>query len=362
MKAEKAQPRSAAERARMERRRRRRRARAIRRGIGRFFLVLFTIIILVVGAVFGAATVLAYGPSSTLSDMLVMATLESSAAKFVGYIYFTDEEVEAIKARNSVQETAEEVNTSLVQIAAHTDPASPDGTDGQAAEEKDIEIVPVTGPTYNGYMMKVKDPSRVSVGVSNSLGSKPGMRLAEIAEKYGAVGAINAGGFADANGMGDGGTPIGPVLSQGEVVWRRGGGAYTLVIGMTKDDILVFDTISANTAYDRGYRDAVTFGPALIKNGEPMNVSGAGSGLNPRSAIGQTADGTMLLLVVNGRKVNSLGASYADLIEIMLDFGAVNAANLDGGTSSFMYYDGALINDKASLYGTRRLPTAWIVK
>ena len=70
----------------------------------------------------------------------------------------------------------------------------------------------------------------------------------------------------------------------------------------------------------------------------------------------------MLLLVINGRKVNSLGASYADLIEVMLDFGAVNAANLDGGTSSFMYYDGELINDKASLYGTRKLPTAWIVK
>ena len=53
---------------------------------------------------------------------------------------------------------------------------------------------------------------------------------------------------------------------------------------------------------------------------------------------------------------------YADLIEVMLDFGAVNAANLDGGTSSFMYYEGELVNDKASLYGTRKLPTAWIVK
>ena len=362
MKAEKAKPRSAAQRAKMERKRRRRRARAIRRGIGRFFLVLFTIIVLAVGAVFGAATVLAYGPSGTLSDMLVMATLESSAAKFVGYIYFTDEEVEEIKARNSVHETAEEVNTSLVQVAARTDPDSSEPADGTAEEKPDIEIVPITGPTYNGYMMVVRDPSRVSVGVSNNLGGSSGMQLAKIAEKYGAVGAINAGGFADPNGMGDGGTPIGPVLSQGEIVWRRGGGAYTLLIGLTKDDILVFDTISAATAYDRGIRDAVTFGPALIKNGQPMDVSGAGSGLNPRSAIGQTADGTILLLVVNGRKVNSLGASYADLIEIMLDFGAVNAANLDGGTSSFMYYDGALVNDKASLYGTRRIPTAWIVK
>ena len=211
-------------------------------------------------------------------------------------------------------------------------------------------------------MMIVKDPSRVSVGVSNNLGNQAGMRLAEIAEKYGAVGAVNAGGFLDDNGLGDGGTPIGPVISQGEVVWRRGGGDNNLVIGMTKDNKLTFGVMSATTAFENGVRDCVTFGPALVKNGEAVDISGAGSGLNPRTAIGQRGDGAMLLLVINGRKVNSLGASYADLIEVMLDFGAVNAANLDGGTSSFMYYEGELVNDKASLYGTRKLPTAWIVK
>jgi len=345
--------------ARRERARRRRRARAVRRFIGRTILLVFTVVVLAVVAVFGVATVLAYGPSPTLSDKLVMSTLETSAAKFVGYIYFSDEEVEAIKARNSVQMSDDEVDTSLVVIAPVQTEAE---QTGEAQEEKDIEIVPVTGPTYNGYMMIVKDPSRVSVGVSNNLGNQAGMRLAEIAEKYGAIGAVNAGGFVDTNGMGDGGSPIGPVISQGEVVWRRGGGDNKLVIGMTKDNKLTFGVMSATTAYENGIRDCVTFGPALVKNGEAVDVSGAGSGLNPRTAIGQRGDGAMLLLVINGRKVNSLGASYADLIEVMLDFGAVNAANLDGGTSSFMYYDGELVNDKASLYGTRKLPTAWIVK
>ncbi|MDO4740446.1 MAG: phosphodiester glycosidase family protein [Eubacteriales bacterium] len=349
-----------ARQARRERARRRRRARAIRRAIGRSLLALFTLVILAVAAVFGVATVLAYGPSGTLSDWLVMSTLESSAAKFVGYIYFSEEEVEAIKARNSVQESTEEVDTSLVVI---TPPAQTADTQTNEAEaEQEIEIVPVTGPTYNGYMMIVKDPSRVSVGVSNGLGSKAGLRLAEIAEKYDAIGAINAGGFEDDNGLGDGGTPIGPVISQGEIVWKRGGGDRELVIGMTEDDKLTFGVMSATTAYENGIRDCVTFGPALVKNGEAVDVAGAGSGLNPRTAIGQRSDGAMLLLVINGRKVNSLGASFADLIEVMLDFGAVNAANLDGGTSSFMYYDGELVNDKASLYGTRRLPTAWIVQ
>lgn len=350
-----------ARQARRERARRRRRARAIRRGIGRTFLVLFTIIFLAVAALFGAATVLAYGPSDTLSDWLVMSTLESSAAKFVGYIYFSDEEVEAIKARNSVQVSDDEVDTSLVVITPQQDQTVSADT-GDTAQEKDIEIVPITGATYNGYMMIVKDPSRVSVGTSTGLGTKAGMRLAEIAEKYGAIGAVNAGGFVDTNGMGDGGSPIGPVISQGEIVWTRGGGDNRLVIGITKDNKLTFGVMSAATALENGVRDCVTFGPALVKNGEAVDVSGSGSGLNPRTAIGQRSDGAILLLVVNGRKVNSLGASYADLIEVMLDFGAVNAANLDGGTSSFMYYEGELVNDKASLYGTRKIPTAWIVK
>ena len=72
-----------AKQARRERARRRRRARAIRRVIGRSFLVLITVVVLAVAAVFGVATVLAYGPSGTLSDWLVMSTLETSAAKFV---------------------------------------------------------------------------------------------------------------------------------------------------------------------------------------------------------------------------------------------------------------------------------------
>lgn len=344
------------------RKKHRRRVKAAKRAIGRTLLVLFTIIFIAVAAAFGAMTVVAIGPSPTLRDLMCGMAWESSAAKMLPSIYFSEEQIAEIKANNSVQENDDEVDTSLVQIAVEQTPEGTEEGGDDAQEEQDIEIVAVRGATYNGVMMIVKDPSRVSVGVSNNLGNTGGMQLAKIAEKYGAIGAINAGGFLDQNGMGDGGTPIGPVISQGQIVWRKGGGANNTLIGLTRDNKLVFGEMSAATAYDKGIRDCVAFGPVLVKNGEAMNVTGAGSGLNPRSAIGQRADGAILLLVINGRKVNALGASYADLIEVMLDFGAVNAANLDGGTSSFMYYDGELVNDKAALYGTRKIPTAWIVK
>lgn len=333
-----------------------------KRIVKRSLLTFFTVILLVVVIVFGAATVVILGPSQTLSDYLILATQEASATKWVAYIYFTDEEVAAIKARNTVIDNGEEVDTSLVVIPANVDEnVDPEG-DGDAEEEPDIHIDAVRGSTFNGYMMVVKDPSRVSVGVCNNIGGDNGMQLAKIAEKYGAIGAVNAGAFEDPNGVGNGGKPIGPVISQGKIVWNHGLASGQTMIGITKDNKLVFGGMNAATAYEKGVRDCVAFGPALIKNGKPMDVTGAGSGLNPRTAIGQRADGAILLLVVNGRKVNSLGASYADLIEVMLDYGAVNAANLDGGTSSFMYYDGKLVNDKAALYGTRKLPTAWIVK
>ena len=116
--------------------------------------------------------------------------------------------------------------------------------------------------------------------------------------------------------------------------------------------------MTAQAALDRGVRDAVSFGPVLVVNGEAVEVNGSGSGLNPRTAI----DGSILLVVIDGRQVNSLGASYSDVIELMLEYGAVNAANLDGGSSSLMYYNGEYINSCASMYGPRDLPTTIIVK
>ena len=87
-----------------------------------------------------------------------------------------------------------------------------------------------------------------------------------------------------------------------------------------------------------------------------------GGGLNPRTAIGQREDGAVLLLVIDGRQTHSLGASMIDLINEMLDFGAVNAANLDGGGSTVLYYDGEIRNEISSIYGARGVPTAICVR
>lgn len=182
-------------------------------------------------------------------------------------------------------------------------------------------------------MVVVTDPSRVFVGTSGDYKGEAGINVPAICDKYGATLAINAGGFEDIGGVGNGGTPLGIVMSEGQLKYGNVNSSYDL-IGFDNNNVFVIGQMTGQQAIDRGIRDAVSFGPFLILNGTPLEVSGMGGGLNPRTAIGQRADGAVLLLIIDGRQTHSLGASMNDLINVMLDFGAVNAANLDGGTSS----------------------------
>ena len=124
--------------------------------------------------------------------------------------------------------------------------------------------------------------------------------------------------------------------------------------------------MNAQQAKDNNIRDCVSIsnsiGPFLVINGEPQDVSGIGGGLNPRTAVGQAEDGSILLLAIDGRMANSIGASFSDLQDIMLQYGAVNASTMDGGTSTQMYYDGEVINTPYSPLGPRSCPTAFLIK
>ena len=136
--------------------------------------------------------------------------------------------------------------------------------------------------------------------------------------------------------------------------------------GITFDNKLIVGNMTAAQAQEKNIRDCVSIsnsiGPFLVINGEAQDVSGLGGGINPRTAVGQTADGSVLLLAVDGRQANSLGASFSDLQDIMLQYGAVNASTMDGGTSTQMYYDGEVINTPYSPTGPRSCPTAFLIK
>lgn len=286
------------------------------------------------------------GPSPAVRSMLTMSLLESSALKFVPYIFLQEETVNEIVEAASLKEEITETDTSLIVI------------EEPAEEEKDLELIPVSAPTSKGYIMIIRDPSRVFVGIADNIHAR-GMYITELAEKYDAVAAINASGFSDAGGMSNGKDPLGLVVSEGKLI-SAGAPKYTAA-AFDKDNILHVGNFTAKDVEEMGLRDAAAWGPALIQNGVPMEVSTA-TGLNPRTAIGQCADGSVLFLVLDGRYPSSLGATYADMISILMEYGAVNACNLDGGFSSVLLYEGERISDVASIENIRKIPTAFMVR
>lgn len=322
----------------------------------RFLLVVFTTLLILVGGVVGLVYTFNYGPSPSARSLFVSSVLETSAIGFLATWFLPSEEIQTILANNTVEQFDVVTNPNLIVIPDTEE-------DPEYYAENDVEIVPVNGLTYAGRMMIVKDPSRVKVGTCANFGNpdKRGERLLSIVKRYDALAAINGGGFEDVNGRGTGTIPIGFVFSGGKYLY---GDLDTpgLLIGFDNDNRLIVGYMTGNKAKDLGIRDALTFGPALIINGEPANISGYSSGLNPRTAIGQRADGAVLLLTVDGRQANSLGASYADLIEIMTSFGAVNAANLDGGSSSVMIYENEIISNVSAFTGDRSIPTCFYVE
>ena len=278
----------------------------------------------------------------------------------------SDDEIEAIMNSNTTHEFTEITDKTLVNAMAaeqnrkNTDPEAvavneldPDG-DG-------IEVHDISGPMYHGKMLVIYDPSRVMVATIDDYNHNgAGLTLKELIDKYDGVAGVNGGQYEDTNGMGIGGWPEGIVISEGELRMGVPGGTYD-VYGLTNDNVLVVGRMTAQHAMDIGVRDAVSFGPALIVNGVPANYSGSGGGLNPRTAIGQREDGAILLLVIEGRKTSSMGATMADLIDVMKEYGAVNAANLDGGMSSAMWYNNEELVSSSSIRQSRKMPTAFVV-
>ena len=343
------------------------RQQRIRRVAWRSGLSVLTVVAVVLVGALCAGFVAFRGPSRTVGDLLTVSMLETSALKFVPRIYYSKSEMAEIIARNQVAAPDSETDTSMIVIPGpgeETSAPEPAPSENLLVSEDGIDIYKVKGATYNGVMAVVHDPSRVGVGVCReNFNSKPGLQLHEIVERYDGVLGVNGGGFADEGGVGNGGKPLGLVISGGKTLNRSGASAdENIVAGFNRENKLIVGRMTAAEAEKKGIRDALSFGPALVVNGEAAKVKGASSGLNPRTAIGQRADGAVLLLVIDGRTAASLGATYADMITVLLEYGAINALNLDGGSSSMMYYSGNYLNKGVILTGARDIPTAFIVR
>ena len=340
----------------------------ILKGFLKVFLVLLETVLILAVILYGAMYVLAKGPSPTARDIFVMSVRETSAIGFLAEFFFTEEEIAQMEAKPDVEEYIE-TDTSLITITKPEDMPVTDNPEqgpvpdawGLVDEDGDgIIVEPVRGEGYSGFMMVVLDPSRVIMGSKPGSYGARGYTVAEMVAEFDAVAGINAGGFEDPNGNGDGSLPNTLTVYEGKIYYE-GKGTGKGFVGFDADHIMHVGNLTAKEIKERNIQYGVCFGPVLIANGASCDPAGLTSGLNPRTAIGQRSDGAVLLLVIDGRQVISMGARYLDLVDIFLEYGAVNACNLDGGSSTLMWFQGDYINNCASVVGIRPVPTTFLV-
>ena len=338
------------------------------KGLGRFLATLLVTIVCIAVILALAVNMIVRGPSVEAKNLFVTTLLETGKLKWVVGLFMSSDEINKVIAQ-----------TSMGVIEADTDPDLIDIN--EELDMTQITIDTIEGDNFTAIMMVVNDPSRVFVGTTYPW-STYGKELDKIVKAYDAVGGVNGGLYYSKNN--EGGRPYGPTVSQGKIQHMSELGLAGLtLIGMSEDNILKVIDISGKgeaavrkIIEEEQIRDAVCFQDEasdknnhfvkLIINGEKRELNGMGSGANPRTAIGQTADGRMLLLVTDGRGANGhLGATASDLIDIMESYGAVNAANLDGGSSTCMYYNGEWLRNSVTLYyesSSWRIPTSFLVK
>lgn len=311
-----------------------------------------------------------YGPWKGFRDFWITTAMTTMNHQYLATWLYSDETINEVLANNKMIVPDEDTDTDLIDIYDEDNVSGvyKDKYDRQVLEHEKgalYKYFKVEGYSFDAYMTAIYDPSKIEVIHTKYMGVR-GQYLVDMAKEHNALVAINGGGFIDIEGQSNGGEPRGIIIEDGKIIQSsrnrdKGGG----VIGFTNDNKLFLADVTATEAVSRGVRDAVEFGPFLIVNGKSSFIQGNGGyGIHPRTAIGQRQDGIVLFLVVDGRRVDSLGAGMKDLTDIMLKYGAYNAANLDGGNSSVMVINNKIVNrpiDWSNIEQTRPIATGFIV-
>ncbi len=332
----------------------------------RVFYVIFITITIVIATLFMTLKLITSNISISAKEMFVTTILETGQMKFLASWLLPKDEIQKIIDKNKMADFDLKENKDLINVSK--------------ADKDNIEVINVTGNSFGAKMMIVKDPSRIKLATIYPW-KEYGIELHELVKQADAIGGIN-GGLYESSGN-KGGRPVGVIVSEGRIQHNAPGLAGLHLIGLDEDNLLrIIDLKGMNSknveelVKNEKIRDAVTFQDhvssdnnhfvKLIVNGVEREIKGTGSGGNPRTAIGQRKDGAILLLVTDGRGKNGhLGATAKDLIKIMKKYEAVNAANLDGGSSTSMYYKDKYEMTSVTLYYSNsswRLPAGFVIE
>jgi exopolysaccharide biosynthesis protein len=291
-----------------------------------------------------------YGPFENVKSIIVGTSMNSSKYQFLARFFLSDKAIDKIMIKNSAKDPTqdgEELKT-LNFVEKHSNK---------------IEVFDIKGSDIAGKMMIVYDPTSIVIGLSGLL-PKSGETTSEIAKRNNAMAAINASGFTDNGWVGTGGSPIGFIIHDSKVIYNqiKNEKEKQDSVAFTVDGMLIVGKHTIEQLKKYGVKEAVSFGPPLIVNGKKTITKGDGGwGIAPRTAIGQLEDGKVLFLVIDGRNLDSIGATLKQVQDILFKYGAVNAVNLDGGSSTTMYFNGKVINKPSDRLGERSIPSVFMV-
>jgi len=318
----------------------------------------------------GGGLFLLYGPWSYFRELLITTAMTTLSHQYLATWFYSDETIAEVLEKNRVANTSDISDLNQISIKKFNKNFKNYANKYEEQilkknnENDQYKLIEISGTSYKGYLVAVYDPTKIDIVHSKYLGHM-GQLITEMAKENDALVAINGGGFYDPEGKSYGGIPTGLTIKDGEVLYDFKSGGIGRVIGFTKDHKLILGNMTLEQAKANNVTDAIEFGPYLIINGTPTKIYGNGGwGYGPRTAIGQRKDGIILMLVIDGRRTHSIGASIKDIQDIMIRYGAYNAANLDGGSSSTLVIEDKVINTPvaATSSGMRNIPNAIILK
>ena len=214
------------------------------------------------------------------------------------------------------------------------------------------------GNNSRGVLAICKDASQLRLCAASTLPDS-GETAGDICRESGGLLALTGSAFLD-DGSSDGGIISGLAICSGTSLGTAMGAAGDKRLELRQDDRMY--VVDSADPVGEGTRDTCEFGPAVIVDGKNVAESSSWNAPQPRAVIGQSDRLETMMVVIEGRLTDSMGCGIAPIAEKLLEYGCVQAMNLDGGTSAILYYKGAYITrcSNTALPEGRKLPTAWV--
>ena len=290
-----------------------------------------------------------YGPFVQVKEMLVTTAMTTMTQQYIAKLFLSNEEINTILEKNKPNYDLGKQNLEHINIDYN------DNLNG-------VELINISASTFKGKLLIIEDPSRVKLVMGKDI-LKGGNTVSNIVKTNDAIAGINAGGYID-DSTKEFMVPSGLIMEDGNIISGNTDLKYAVTGFNKQNKLIVSNSMDYNTLISEGVKDAVSFGPVIIQNGVPTisSISDGGMGIQPRTAIAQRKDGAILFLVIDGRTLNSLGATLKNVQDVLLEHGAYNAFNLDGGSTTTMVYNNEVINYPSDFGKENLVPCAFIVK